>query len=150
MISQSASESLEEIPVSQSFLTRHYLPIFPVPERIEADIEDFDDFVKHRLEVLEVPPSKKLHLFFGFRTNSFVSKEWMELLITREDREFAITNSVLDAVGVGDSVRDAIKDLIEYMTDQYQLLKKFHDNDKLTQYANTLFEKYKLYLEERR
>jgi len=79
----------------------------------------------------------------------FVSKEPMELMITREDGKFVITNLVLDAIGLGDSVNEAINDLIEYMIDQYKLLKKFHDDDRLTQYAKRLFEKYKLYLEER-
>lgn len=73
----------------------------------------------------------------------------MELMITREDGKFVITNLVLDAIGLGDSVNEAINDLIEYMIDQYKLLKKFHDHDRLTQYAKRLFEKYKLYLEER-
>jgi len=147
MISQSASELLEEIPVFQPLLTRPYLPIFP--ERIEADIDDFDDFVRDHVEALELPPSKKPHLFVGFKTRNVVSKEPMELMITREDGKFVITNLVLDAVGLGDSVNEAINDLIEYMIDQYKLLKKFHDDDRLTQYAKRLFEKYKFYLEER-
>lgn len=147
MISQSASEVLKEIPVWQSLLTGQYLPGFP--KRIEADIDDFDDFIRHHVEVLAVPPSKKLHLFVGIEIHNFVFKEAMELMITREDGKFVITNLVLDAMGMGDSVNEAINDLIEYMIDQYKLLKKFHDDDRLTQYAKRLFEKYKLYLKEK-
>jgi len=147
MISLSASKFLEEIPVSQRLLSESHLSIFP--SRIDADIDDFDDFVRHRVEALELPPSKKPHLFVGFKTHNFASKEPMELMITKEDGKFVITNLVLDAIGLGDSVNEAINDLMEYMIDQYKLLKKFHDDDKLTQYAKRLFEKYKLYLEER-
>ena len=79
----------------------------------------------------------------------FVSKEPIELMIMREDGKFVITNLVLDAIGLGDSVNEAIDDLIEYMIDQYKLLKEFHVDDGLTQYAKRLFEKDKLCLEER-
>ena len=147
MNSQSASQLLEKTPVPWLLLTRQYSPVFP--ERIQADTDDFDDFVKHRVGVFELAPSKKVHLFFGFETGNFVSKGSMELMITREDGQFVITNSVLDAMGMGDSINEAINDLMEYIIDQYQLLKKFHDNDGLTQYAKRLFERYKLYLEER-
>ena len=101
-------------------------------------------------------PSLFLGGIFGSQASSFLSLKGgrlirlpMELMITREDGKFVITNLVLDAIGLGDSVNEAINDLMEYMIDQYKLLKKFHDDDRLTQYAKRLFEKYKLYLEER-
>ena len=147
MIPRCASERVEQMPLFQPLPTRLDFPIFP--ERIEADIEDFDGFVRHHVRIPELPLSKKLHLFVGFQAHDFVSKQAMGLMITREDGKFIVTNSVLDAIGLGDSVKEAIGDLIEYIIDQYKLLNKFHEGDRLTQYAKRLFERYKLYVEER-
>jgi len=144
MIAQSASELWEEIPALSPLLTGLYCSIFP--KRIEAGIADFGDFVRDYIEASELPASKKLHLFGGFESGGFVSVKPMELMITREDGKFVITNLVLDAIGMGDSVNEAIKNLTEYMIDQCKLLKKFYDDDKLTPYAKRLFEKYNPYI----
>lgn len=144
---QAASEVLEEIPAFQHLSSGLYFPTFP--PRIDADIDDFDDFVRHHVQILEPPPSKRLHFFPGFETHDFVCRKPMELAITQEDEKFVITNLELDAIGLGESVIEALADFMENMIDQYKLLKEFHNKNRLTQYAERLFSKYKRYLEER-